>query len=45
MNLASPEPRRDRHWFDLNVGLDWADERLKERIYELDTAAGGPAER
>ncbi|AZM93686.1 hypothetical protein [Streptomyces sp. W1SF4] len=45
VNLASPEPRRDRHWFDLNVGLDWADERLKERIYELDTAAGGPAER
>ncbi|MDK9501209.1 hypothetical protein QEZ40_007581 [Streptomyces katrae] len=45
VNLASPEPRRDRHWFDLNVGLDWADERLQERIHELGTQGGGPAER
>ncbi|MEU6310948.1 hypothetical protein [Streptomyces sp. NPDC047014] len=36
VNLASPRPRRDRTWFDLGVSLDWAAERLTERIYELD---------
>jgi hypothetical protein len=27
--------RKDRHWFDLGAGLDWAGERLQERIYEI----------
>ncbi|MFE2247274.1 hypothetical protein [Streptomyces lavendulae] len=44
VNLLPPEARKDRHWFDLGVGLDWADERLPERIYEID-AEGGTAER
>lgn len=34
VNLAPPQARKDRHWFDLGVGLDWAGERLQERIYE-----------
>ncbi|MFI6662304.1 hypothetical protein ACIBL8_43115 [Streptomyces sp. NPDC050523] len=41
VNLAPPQVRKDRHWFDLGVGLDWAGERLKERIYEMD--GEGPA--
>ncbi|ATZ22361.1 hypothetical protein ACFZBM_17755 [Streptomyces lavendulae] len=44
VNLLPPRTRKDRHWFDLGVGLDWADERLRERIYEID-AEGGTAER
>ncbi|MET9610397.1 hypothetical protein ABZZ17_35875 [Streptomyces sp. NPDC006512] len=36
VNLSPPEGRKDRHWFDLGVGLDWAGERLQERIYEMD---------
>ncbi|MEU9942894.1 hypothetical protein ACIP46_26930 [Streptomyces lavendulae] len=44
VNLLPPQTRKDRHWFDLGVGLDWADERLRERIYEID-AEGGTAER
>lgn len=43
VNLSPPEVRRDRRWFDLGVGLDWAGERLQERIYEID-GAGGTAE-
>ncbi|WP_405820177.1 hypothetical protein OG241_31950 [Streptomyces sp. NBC_01390] len=39
-NLARPEARKDRHWFDLGVGLDWAGERLKERIYDIDGENG-----
>ncbi|GGV73791.1 hypothetical protein GCM10010277_87660 [Streptomyces longisporoflavus] len=35
-NLSTPEVRKDRHWFDLGVELDWAGERLQERIYEID---------
>ncbi|MFD3472748.1 hypothetical protein ACFWWM_41800 [Streptomyces sp. NPDC058682] len=35
VNLAPPGTRKDRHWFDLGVGLDWAGERLQERIYEI----------
>ncbi|MFJ3799603.1 hypothetical protein ACIPSJ_25330 [Streptomyces sp. NPDC090088] len=38
VNLSSPEVRKDRHWFDLGAGLDWAGERLEERIYEIDGA-------
>ncbi|WP_405575385.1 hypothetical protein OG317_36060 [Streptomyces sp. NBC_01167] len=44
VNLSQPEVRKDRHWFDLGVGLDWAGERLQERIYEID-GADGSAER
>ncbi|MEU6344427.1 hypothetical protein ABZ883_26160 [Streptomyces sp. NPDC046977] len=44
VNLAQPEARKDRHWFDLGVGLDWAGERLQERIHEVD-GEGGAAER
>ncbi|MFF3609730.1 hypothetical protein [Streptomyces sp. NPDC002463] len=40
VNLSGPEDRKDRHWFDLGVGLDWAGERLQERIYEIDSADG-----
>lgn len=36
VNLAPPGARRDRHWFDLGVGPDWAGERLQERIYAVD---------
>ncbi|WP_371589400.1 hypothetical protein [Streptomyces virginiae] len=50
VNLAPPGVRRDRHWFDLRVGLDWAGERLQQRIYEVDGEGGeggenGSAER
>ncbi|MEX0171539.1 hypothetical protein [Streptomyces sp. LMG1-1-1.1] len=31
---------QDRHWFDLGVGLEWAGERLQERIYEIDGDGG-----
>ncbi|MFJ5829410.1 hypothetical protein [Streptomyces sp. NPDC093089] len=41
VNLATPEARKDRYWFDLGVGLDWAGERLHERIYEVDGREGG----
>ncbi|MEW1773737.1 hypothetical protein [Streptomyces sp. NPDC086777] len=40
VHLSTPEARRDRHWFDLNVGLDWAGERLQERIYGIDGTDG-----
>ncbi|MFF4629045.1 hypothetical protein [Streptomyces griseorubiginosus] len=43
VNLSGPGERKDRHWFDLDVDLDWAGERLQERIYEIDgegSAAG-----
>ncbi|MFJ3423150.1 hypothetical protein ACIPN8_43295 [Streptomyces sp. NPDC086082] len=40
VNLSGPEVRRDRRWFDLGVGLDWAGERLRERIYEIDGEDG-----
>ncbi len=42
VNLSPPEVRKDRHWLDLGVGLDWAGERLQERIYEIDGADGAP---
>ncbi|WP_240805258.1 hypothetical protein [Streptomyces sp. A1547] len=45
VNLAPPKVRKDRHWFDLGVGLDWAGERLHGRIYEMDgedSRGGGP---
>lgn len=38
VNLSPPGVRRDRHWFDLSVELDWAAERLQERVYEMDGA-------
>jgi hypothetical protein len=44
VNLSPPEVRKDRHWFDLGVGLDWAGERLQGRIYEID-GEDGTAER
>ncbi|MGX1541038.1 hypothetical protein [Streptomyces adustus] len=44
VNLSVPGDRKDRHWFDLGVGLDWAGERLRERIYEID-GEDGTAER
>ncbi|MFG2951949.1 hypothetical protein [Streptomyces adustus] len=44
VNLSAPGDRKDRHWFDLGVGLDWAGERLRERIYEID-GEDGTAER
>ncbi|MCX4672459.1 hypothetical protein OG453_38395 [Streptomyces sp. NBC_01381] len=40
VNLATPEARKDRHWFDLGVGLDWASEQLQGRIYEVDGEDG-----
>ncbi|MFF4541851.1 hypothetical protein [Streptomyces aureus] len=40
VNLSGPGARRDRHWFDLGAGLDWAGDRLRERIYEIDGADG-----
>ncbi|MGW0796474.1 hypothetical protein [Streptomyces sp. NPDC002692] len=43
-HLSEPQGRKDRTWFDLGVGLDWAGERLGERIYELD-GTGGTVER
>lgn len=36
VNLSTPEVRKDRHWFDLGVGLEWAGEQLQQRIYEVD---------
>ncbi|MFD5147703.1 hypothetical protein [Streptomyces sp. NPDC058401] len=42
VNLLPPELRSDRHWFDLGVGLDWAEERLQRRIYEVDGEDGAP---
>ncbi|MGK5556442.1 hypothetical protein ACSNOI_33005 [Actinomadura kijaniata] len=33
--LDRPGARRDRVWFDLDAGLDWAEEQLKTRIYEV----------
>ncbi|MFE2831013.1 hypothetical protein ACFXI6_08140 [Streptomyces mirabilis] len=44
VNLSTPQVRKDRHWFDLGVGLDWAGERLQGRIYEID-GEDGTAER
>lgn len=44
VNLGPSGVRKDRHWFDLGVGLDWAGERLHERIYALD-GPDGTAER
>ncbi|MFF4112450.1 hypothetical protein [Streptomyces sp. NPDC001714] len=43
MNLSAPEVRKDRHWFDLGVGLDRAGERLRGRIYEIDGEDGTAA--
>ncbi|MDX3493095.1 hypothetical protein ACKI1I_14535 [Streptomyces turgidiscabies] len=40
VNLARPQARKDQNWFDLGVGLDWAGERLRERIYEIDGEEG-----
>ncbi|MFJ9721641.1 hypothetical protein ACIRP3_02735 [Streptomyces sp. NPDC101209] len=45
VNLAQPESRKDRHWFDLGVGLDWAGERLRGRIYEIDGEDGDTVDR
>ncbi|MDQ0795104.1 hypothetical protein [Streptomyces sp. B1I3] len=36
VNLSPPGVRKDRHWFDLSVELDWAGEQLQGRIYEID---------
>ncbi|MDP5313384.1 MULTISPECIES: hypothetical protein [Streptomyces] len=36
VNLSPPGIRKDRHWFDLGVHLDWAGEQLQGRIYEID---------
>ncbi|MFF1711914.1 hypothetical protein [Streptomyces sp. NPDC058268] len=44
VNLAPPKARKDRHWFDLGVELEWAGERLQGRIYEAD-GENGTAER
>ncbi|NHI08585.1 hypothetical protein STPH2_3950 [Streptomyces sp. KO7888] len=30
-----PGVRKDRHWFDLGVELDWAGEQLQGRMYEI----------
>ncbi|MFG2956310.1 hypothetical protein ACGF5O_21625 [Streptomyces sp. NPDC048291] len=40
VNLSRPEARKDRRWFDLGAGLDWAGEQLRTRIYEMDDADG-----
>ncbi|WP_405615104.1 hypothetical protein [Streptomyces sp. NBC_00076] len=40
VNLSLPEVRKDRHWFDQGVGLDWAGELLQGRIYEIDDEDG-----
>jgi hypothetical protein len=37
--LDRPEAARSRVWFDLRSGLDWAEEQLRTRLYEID----GPA--
>ncbi len=34
--LDTADERRDRVWFDLGVGREWAEERLEERVYEVD---------
>ncbi|MGW6275091.1 hypothetical protein [Streptomyces sp. NPDC055060] len=44
VNLAPPKVRKDRHWFDLGVELEWAGERLQGRIYDVD-GEGASAER
>ncbi|MEV6201084.1 hypothetical protein AB0M64_13990 [Streptomyces sp. NPDC051771] len=36
VDLAPPGVRRDRQWFDLGVGLDWAAEQLRQRVYAID---------
>ncbi|MEU6448385.1 hypothetical protein [Streptomyces sp. NPDC046979] len=36
VNLSPPGVRKDRHWFDLGVELDWAGEQLQGRMYEID---------
>ncbi|MFJ9109520.1 hypothetical protein [Streptomyces sp. NPDC102283] len=36
VNLSPPGVRKDRHWFDLGVELEWAGEQLQGRIYEID---------
>ncbi|MFE5792265.1 hypothetical protein ACFQ8C_06745 [Streptomyces sp. NPDC056503] len=41
VNLAPPGNREDRHWLDLGVGLDWAAERLQERVYAVGGASDG----
>lgn len=38
VDLAPPGVRRDRQWFDLGVGLDWAAEQLRQRVYAIDGA-------
>lgn len=43
-NLAPPGRRRDRHWFDLDVDLHWAEERLQERLYSIDSEGVGQRE-
>ncbi|MFF4263570.1 hypothetical protein ACFY7Y_00785 [Streptomyces virginiae] len=40
VNLAPPGVRRDRHWFDLGVGLYRAGEWLQQRIDEADGEDG-----
>jgi hypothetical protein len=40
VNLSPPGVRKDRHWFDLGVGLDWAGEQLQRRIYDMDGENG-----
>lgn len=35
VNLSPPGVRKDRHWFDLGVELNWAGEQLQGRIYEI----------
>ncbi|XKK64302.1 hypothetical protein HFP71_19155 [Streptomyces sp. ARC32] len=35
VNLLPPGVRKDRHWFDLGVELDWAGEQLQGRMYEI----------
>ncbi|MGB8938735.1 MAG: hypothetical protein WCD21_00610 [Streptomyces sp.] len=44
VNLAPPKVRKDRHWFDLGVKLEWAGEQLQGRIYEV-AGENGIAER
>jgi hypothetical protein len=36
--LDGSTERRDRVWFDLHVGLEWAKQRLAQRVYEVDEA-------
>jgi hypothetical protein len=37
--LDKPAARHDRTWFDLRADLEWAAERLKERVYEVEQSA------